>query len=233
MPSKEMAIAGLYDGIYLFYEKANFLLTAGLDRGWRRAAARQALRLAPGAATALDVCCGTGDFSLELEKAWGGSLKVTGSDLSEAMLSKARARAPGLDFVQAEAKALPFPDSSFDLVSISFATRNLATDRPGLLAALSEFRRVLRPGGLFLNLETSAPENPLLRALFRTYVRLSIGALNLLSPSTKASYTFLRNTILGFCGAAELSALLSEAGFRSPAFRRLFPGAVAIHTAVK
>lgn len=233
MPSKELAIAGLYDGIYHFYEKANFLLTAGLDGYWRRAAAREARRLAPGAAAALDACCGTGDFALELAAAYGSALRITGADLSAAMLSKARSRAPGIPFVEAEAKRLPFPDGSFDLVAISFATRNLALTREDLLAAFAEFRRVLKPGGLFLNLETSSPANPALRFLFRAYVRVSIGLLNVLSPATKASYSFLRNTILAFCGAEELSARLAEAGFREPSFRRLFPGAVAVHTARK
>ncbi|MHB0995233.1 MAG: class I SAM-dependent methyltransferase [Elusimicrobiales bacterium] len=233
MPSKtsELAIAGFYDGIYLFYEKANSLLTFGLDLYWRRRAAALARRAAPGARAALDACCGTGDFTLALRRAFGPGLKLAGADLSGAMLSLAKAKAPSATFVQAEAKALPFPDGSFDLVTISFATRNLNIDRDKLLAALREFRRVLKPGGVFLQVETTRPANPLLWAGMRLYVRTVIGLLNRVSPASRRSYLFLRNTILTWHGAAEFSALLLEAGFASASHKILCPGAVAVHIA--
>lgn len=235
MPSKtsELAIAGFYDGIYLFYEKANSFLTFGLDLYWRRRAAALARRAAPGASSALDACCGTGDFTLALRRAFGPALKLSGADLSGAMLSLAKPKDPSINFVQAEAKALPFPDGSFDLVAISFATRNLNLDRVRLLAALREFRRVLKPGGTFLQVETTRPANRLLWAGMRLYVKALIGLLNRVSPSSRRSYLFLRNTILTWYGAAEFSALLAEAGFSSAQAVPLFPGAVAVHTAVK
>ncbi|HCC47913.1 MAG TPA: dimethylmenaquinone methyltransferase [Elusimicrobia bacterium] len=232
MPSKtELAIAGFYDGIYLFYGAANSFLTFGLDLYWRRRAAGLALRLAPGARTALDACCGTGDFTLALKKKFGPGLLLAGADLSEAMLSSARARLPGAKFTAAAAGELPFPDGSFDLVTISFATRNLNIDREKLLAALREFRRVLKPGGVFLNLETTRPENRLVWFLMRVYVKSAIGLLNLLSPKSRAPYLFLLNTILGFYSAPEFSALLAEAGFEAVSAKPLFPGAVAAHSA--
>jgi demethylmenaquinone methyltransferase/2-methoxy-6-polyprenyl-1,4-benzoquinol methylase len=235
MPSvdPELSIAGFYDGIYSFYGAANSFLTFGLDRWWRARAAALAKASAPAAADVLDACCGTGDFSLALSKTFGPGLRLTGADLSEAMLSLAKKRLPGAAFVKAEAKGLPFPDASFDLVTISFATRNLNLDRPRLLEALREFRRVLRPGGVFLNLETTRPGNPLLRALMRAYVKTAIGLLNAVSPKNRASYSFLRNTILNFYGPEEFSALLSEAGFAAPRQKVLFPGAAAVHAARK
>jgi demethylmenaquinone methyltransferase/2-methoxy-6-polyprenyl-1,4-benzoquinol methylase len=234
MPSKtELAIAGFYDGIYLFYGAANSLLTLGLDRYWRRRAAALAKLAAPGALSALDVCCGTGDFSLSLKITFGPGLQLSGADLSAAMLSLAAKRLPGAGLVRAEAKQLPFPDASFDLVTISFATRNINTDRENMLAALREFRRVLKPGGTFLNLETTRPENRLVWALMRAYVKTAIGLLNLISPKSKPSYLFLLNTILNFYSAAEFSALLAEAGFCGVSHRALFPGAVAVHTAAR
>jgi demethylmenaquinone methyltransferase/2-methoxy-6-polyprenyl-1,4-benzoquinol methylase len=102
-----------------------------------------------------------------------------------------------------------------------------------MLAALREFRRVLKPGGVFLNVETTRPENPVIRFLMRLYVKAAIGALVLISPRSRQSYLFLRNTILNFYGAAEFSALLAEAGFEGVRARALCPGAVAVHTAVK
>ena len=235
MPSKdpELVIAGFYDGIYSFYGAANSFLTFGLDRWWRARAALMAKNAAPKALDVLDACCGTGDFSLALLKTFGPGLKLTGADLSEAMLSLAKKRLPGAAFVKAEAKRLPFPDASFDLVTISFATRNLNLDRPRMLEALREFRRVLRPGGVFLNVETTRPPYAPLWFLMRLYVTAAIGLLNALSPKNRSSYSFLRNTIFNFYGPEDFSALLSEAGFAGPSYRLLFPGAVAAHTAVR
>jgi demethylmenaquinone methyltransferase/2-methoxy-6-polyprenyl-1,4-benzoquinol methylase len=186
---------------------------------------------APGAVDVLDACCGTGDFSLALLGTFGPGLNLTGADLSEAMLSLAKKRLPRAVIVTAEAKNLPFPDASFDLVTISFATRNLNLDRPRLLEALREFRRVLKPGGVFLNLETTRPPYAPLWFLMRLYVRAAIGLLNALSPKNRSSYSFLRNTILNFYGPEEFSALLAEAGFSAPAHTLLFPGAAAVHSA--
>lgn len=232
MPSKtELAIAGFYDGIYLFYGAANSLLTLGLDRYWRARAAALAKRAAPAALSALDICCGTGDFTRALRGAYGPGLKLTGADLSGAMLSSAKAKVPEGVFVRAEAKELPFPDASFDLVTISFAARNLNIDRRKMLEALREFRRVLKPGGVFLNLETTRPENPATWLLMRAYVSGAIGLLNAISPKSRASYSFLKNTICSFYRSREFSALLSEAGFTAPSHETLFPGAAAVHAA--
>ncbi|PJA15469.1 MAG: hypothetical protein COX65_04095 [Elusimicrobia bacterium CG_4_10_14_0_2_um_filter_56_8] len=231
LSKKELAIAGFYDSIYHFYGLANSFLTFGLDRWWRTAASKTARSSAPAALNALDACCGTGDFSLALKKAYGPGLKLTGADLSAAMLSAAKKNNPGMKFIQAEAKALPFPACSFDLLTIAFAARNLNIDRERMLAALREFRRVLKPGGLFLCLETTRPENPAVWLLMRIYVKTLIGLLNLLSPKSRSSYDFLKNTILVFYDADEFSALLEEAGFTGAAYKRLFPGAAAVHTA--
>ena len=229
----EAAVAGFYDGIFRFYESANSFLTLGLDRWWRARAATTLKTISPDASTALDVCAGTGDFSIILYKTYGGALKITGADLNRAMLSKARSKTDKIEFVEAEAKALPFPEGAFDLVTVSFAARNLNIDRRLMIRALRECGRVLKDGGVFLSLETTRPENPLVNLIFRVYVRTVIGFLNLASPAGRASYTFLKNTILDFYGADEFSALLLEAGFKTPSYKILFPGAVAVHTAAK
>lgn len=234
MPSEpELSVAGFYDGIYVFYGRANSLLTLGLDRWWRARAARLAGEAAPGASSALDVCCGTGDFSLSLKTEFGPRLDLSGADLSGAMLSVAEKRLPGVKLVKAEAKSLPFPDDSFDLLTISFATRNLRLGGESLPAALREFRRVLKPGGTFLNLETTRPGSPPVRAAMHAYVRAMIALLGLFTPGNRPAYRFLRDTILSFYSAEEFSGLLAEAGFSAINARSLFPGAVAVHTAKK
>ena len=229
----EWSIAGFYDGIFNFYETANSLLTLGLDRFWRRKAAETLKRLSPEASTALDVCAGTGDFSLILHKTYSGALKVIGTDLNRAMLAKARAKTKKIEFMEAEAKSQPFADGAFDLLTISFAMRNLNIDRARLLEALKEFRRTLKEGGVFMSLETTKPKNPVINLSFRTYAKAAIGFLNIIASGSRPSYTFLKTTILDFYGADEFSALLLESGFKNPAYKILFPGATAIHTAVK
>ena len=198
MPSKaELEIAGFYDGIYLFYGAANSFLTLGLDRWWRARAAAAARRALPEARSALDVCCGTGDFLLALGKEFGPGLRLTGADLSAAMLSVAGTRLPGVPLIRTAAGELPFPDGSFDLVTISFATRNLFLDKENLLAALREFRRVLRPGGVFLNLETTRPAGPAVWFFMRAYVKTVIGLLNLQAGQRQkgAMSDFLNSTL--------------------------------------
>jgi demethylmenaquinone methyltransferase/2-methoxy-6-polyprenyl-1,4-benzoquinol methylase len=234
MPSETvLAIAGFYDGISRFYGAANSFLTCGLDRYWRARAAGIAKISAPKALTALDACCGTGDFSLALKKAFCGRLKVTGTDLSAAMLAVAAKKYPDMEFTRSETEKLPFPDGSFDLVTISFAARNLNIGRGEMLAALRETGRVLRPGGIFLNLETTIPANAAVRFLMRIYVKTVTGLLIFVSPGSRAAYSFLQHTILNFHTAEEFSALLSEAGFAESGHKTLCPGAVAVHTAKK
>jgi demethylmenaquinone methyltransferase/2-methoxy-6-polyprenyl-1,4-benzoquinol methylase len=118
------------------YDAMNHVMTAGLDRRWRRVAAEAVVR--PGDRV-LDACCGTGDFALADARAGG---RVTGLDFSERMLERARAKSSAVEWVQGDALALPFEDGSFDAATVGFGVRNLET-----WAGLVELRRVLRPGG--------------------------------------------------------------------------------------
>ena len=127
----------MFDRIAPVYDSMNRLMTAGLDRRWRRETATAVVR--PGDRV-LDVCCGTGDLALSAAQAGG---KVTGLDFSEPMLERARAKSPELEWVSGDALALPFADGSFDAVTIGFGLRNLAEADEGL----QEMSRVLRPGG--------------------------------------------------------------------------------------
>ncbi len=232
MPDKNPSvISGFYDGIFHCYDAANTFLTLGLDRRWRRAAARLALASRP--ERVLDVCCGTGSLSAELHRLSGGLAAVTGLDFNEAMLSMARAKDPAITFLRGEADALPFPDGSFDTLTLSFAARNLNDGGKGLLKYLREFHRVLRPGGTFVNIETSQPGCRLIRGLFHAFVRLMTAVVRLLSPKNKAAYRFLAGTIETFHTPEELSKMLLAAGFSKAEARPLMFGAIAIHSAVK
>ena len=225
------SVLGLYDGIFYCYDAANTFLTFGLDRVWRRAAARRALASSP--ARVLDVCCGTGALTAELQRLSRGSAIIAALDFSEAMLSRARLRprSPEITFVNGDAARLPFPDSSFDALTISFATRNLAANGGDLKNYFSEFRRVLRPGGVFVHLETSRPANRFIRLLFRAYTGAMTAAVKFAAPGGSASYSFLSASIAAFHAPEELSGLLLSAGFLKVSVRPLMFGAAAIHTA--
>jgi demethylmenaquinone methyltransferase/2-methoxy-6-polyprenyl-1,4-benzoquinol methylase len=232
MPDKNPSeISGFYDGIFHYYDAANAFLTLSLDSHWRRAAARLALASRP--ERVLDVCCGTGSMSGELYGLSGGRAAVTGLDFNEAMLSRARAKNPSITFIRGEADALPFPDGNFDVLTVAFAARNLNDGGRCLLEYFREFRRVLKPGGTFVNIETSQPGSPSIRALFHAYVRLMTAMVRRLSPEQQAAYGFLAGTIASFHTREQLSEILLAAGFSKVESRPLMFGAIAIHSAVK
>ncbi|OGS08466.1 MAG: hypothetical protein A2270_09275 [Elusimicrobia bacterium RIFOXYA12_FULL_51_18] len=232
MPDKNPnAISGFYDGIFHCYDAANVFLTLGLDGRWRRKAALLALASKP--EHILDVCCGTGSLSIELNRLSMGRASITSLDFNEAMLSKARAKTSAVSFIRGEADALPFPDGTFDALTLSFAARNLNDGGAGLKKYFNEFHRVLRPGGVFVNLETSRPGNRLIRSLFHAYVRLATVPVRFLSPTHRAAYDFLAGTIADFYPPEELSAIILEAGFSKVEAHTLMFGAIAIHSAIK
>jgi demethylmenaquinone methyltransferase/2-methoxy-6-polyprenyl-1,4-benzoquinol methylase len=232
MPDKNPSeISGFYDGIFYCYDAANAFLTLGLDGRWRRAAARLALASRP--ERVLDVCCGTGSLSLELHRLSGGRAAVTGLDFNEAMLSRARAKNSAITFIRGDADALPFPDAAFDALTASFAARNLNDGGKGLLKYFREFHRVLKPGGSFVNIETSQPDSRFIRSLFHAYVRSMTAMVRLPAPEHKAAYGFLAGTIAAFYTPEELSKMILAAGFSKVEARPLMFGAVAIHSAVK
>lgn len=211
------------------YEKVNRVLTLGLDRRWRRQAAKRAAR--GGGDRWLDVCSGTGETVENLARRAAAGTTLVALDFSLPMLSRARlkAMAKPVDFLLGDVKTLPFPDGTFDLITISFATRNINLSRPILEETFREFHRVLRPGGRFVNLETSQPRSRIVRALFHGYVRLVVRRVGLRISGSRAGYAYLASTIPRFYGAAELAAILEAAGFASVSFKRLLFGVAAVH----
>src|SRR6516164_1150508 len=141
----------MFDRIAPVYDAMNRVMTAGLDRRWRRITAEQAVR--PGE-RALDACCGTGDLAIAARKR---GANVVGLDFSERMLERARAKRGDVEWVRGDLLALPFENESFDAVTVGFGVRNVE-DLP---AALVEMRRVLRPGGRVGILEVTRPRGAL------------------------------------------------------------------------
>jgi demethylmenaquinone methyltransferase/2-methoxy-6-polyprenyl-1,4-benzoquinol methylase len=208
----------MFDRIAPVYDAMNRVMTAGLDRRWRRATVAAAV--SPGDRV-LDVACGTGDLAVEAHRA---GATVTGLDFSGEMLARARRKAPELDWVQGDALALPFEDASFDAATVGFGVRNF----DDLAAGLRELRRVLRPGGRVAVLEITQPRG-LLRVFYSLWFDRIVPLLGKVLPGG-AAYTYLPASVRRFPPATELARLLEDAGFGAVEYRLFAGGIVALHT---
>jgi demethylmenaquinone methyltransferase/2-methoxy-6-polyprenyl-1,4-benzoquinol methylase len=223
----------VYAEIHGRYESANHILTIGLDVIWRRRAASLAERCSGG--RWIDLCTGTGEMAVLLERAADSDCRVHAVDFSMPMLEEARSKreAGGICFTLSGIDDLPFPDACFDLATISFATRNIDRGGETLVNAFREIRRIIRPGGCLINLETSQPRNPIVRALFHSYVRLLVRPVGGAVAGSDEGFAYLSRSILGFHSPQRLSGILLEAGFSEVDWESLFFGAAAIHTAIR
>ena len=225
----------MFDRVAPRYDLANTVFSLGQDRAWRKAAAR-ATRLAAGE-LAVDVACGTGALTCELETVAPGAL-VVGMDFSQEMLKRARPTGGATDappdlpqpsrYVAGDALQLPLADASVDVVTIAFGLRNLPEPGQGLL----EFRRVLRPGGRLVVCEFSQPVVPVFRQVYRRYLtRLMPVAARRLTSDPEA-YQYLARSIGAWPDQPGLARWLQEAGFDEVAWRHLSGGIVALHRGV-
>ncbi len=207
-PDRAARVNDLFAAVAPRYDLINDLQSLGLHRGWKRTL----VRLAEGRPgdRALDLCCGTGDVAFALTKA---GLNTTGLDFSGAMLSVAHGRAadqrgsrdnqPNASaptavptFLQGDAQSIPFPDATFDVITISYGLRNLASWQRGL----AEMFRVAKPGGRLLVLDFGKPDQPIWRALYFAYLRLVVPIFGRL-----------------FCGDAQTHAYILESLKQYPA----------------
>jgi demethylmenaquinone methyltransferase/2-methoxy-6-polyprenyl-1,4-benzoquinol methylase len=215
------AVRGMFDRIAPVYDVMNHVMTAGLDRRWRRLAASEVVW--PGDRV-LDACCGTGDLAVEDERRGG---RVVGLDFSEPMLERARKKSGAIEWVQGDALALPFEDASFDAATVGFGVRNLAD----LEGGLHELARVLRPGGKLAVLEITRPKG-LLKPFFRLWFDVLVPFAGRVLPGGKA-YTYLPASVRRFPGPDDLSTLLERAGFADVRYRLLGGGSVALHVGTR
>jgi demethylmenaquinone methyltransferase/2-methoxy-6-polyprenyl-1,4-benzoquinol methylase len=226
-------IQRIFSDVVKTYELVNHVLTFGLDIIWRRKAARLASK--KGGSHWLDVCSGTGEMALNLSRLANKKVKIVSVDFCTPMLERGKEKRniSNLSPVLADALCLPFPDETFDILTISFATRNINPRRDVLIDHLEEFCRVLKRGGFFINLETSQPSVKMIQALFHLYIKLTVKPLGYLISGSKAGYTYLSSTIPRFYPPEEFSSIIQEAGFAQVTHRPLFFGVAAIHFAQK
>jgi demethylmenaquinone methyltransferase/2-methoxy-6-polyprenyl-1,4-benzoquinol methylase len=236
----------MFDRIAGVYDLMNTAMTAGLHHRWRARAAEMA-RVAPGSRV-LDVATGTGDLALELARRVSPTGEVVGSDFSEAMLDRARAKAdkrPDEEvhprFEWADAMALPYPDDSFDSATVGFGARNF----DDLAAGLAEMVRVVRPGGRVVVLEITTPARAPLSLFYRVWFdrlvpllgRLAGAAMALVTrlggPTSGGSigdaYTYLPSSVRRFPRPPALAAEMEQAGLSDVRYLITAGGIVAIH----
>lgn len=216
----------MFDGVAPRYDLLNHLLSAGVDRGWRRRAVRE-LALRPGERL-LDMCAGTGDLGLTaLDRVPG--LIVTGVDLAGEMLVRgARKTGPrAYRFVQGDAERLPFADASFDAVSVGFGIRNVASrDR-----AFHEALRVLHPRGRLAVLEFTLPTGRMLRQLYLAYFHHVLPRVGGWVSGKPDAYRYLPESVDTFPEPGPLARELEHAGFARVRWHRLSGGIAALHIA--
>ena len=231
VPESEKAgrVHGVFSSVAARYDLMNDLMSARIHRLWKEAmidwlAPRPGMRV-------LDVAGGTGDIAFRVMERVKGDADITVCDMTAAMLEEGRARAEkahvhGVSWVCGDAMALPFPDRTFDAYTIAFGIRNVTR----IERALSEARRVLRPGGRFLCLEFSAVNPPLLANAYDLYSFNVIPALGQAVTGDRDSYQYLVESIRRFPDQERFAGMIREAGFSRVAYRNLTLGVAALHS---
>ena len=217
----------MFDSVSTHYDRTNAVLSVGNAALWRMAATR-AVNPQRGERI-LDIAAGTGTSSVALTKT---GAHVVAADFSEGMIAVGRERhagSPQMEFVQADATALPFADNEFDAVTISFGLRNVVEPKK----ALTEFYRVTKPGGRVVICEFSTPPFAPIRVGYFAYLNRVMPMIVKLASSNAEAYDYLGESIAAWPDQSTLSAWLRDAGYDAVAYRNLTLGIVALHRGIK
>jgi demethylmenaquinone methyltransferase/2-methoxy-6-polyprenyl-1,4-benzoquinol methylase len=222
----------MFAGIAGRYDRANHLLSGGVDYYWRHVLTGKVKRCAP--REVIDLATGSGDVAFKLRDRLGPEVVIRGLDFCEPMLDEARAKRSDrpayqdIDFAFGDCMALPLEDASVDAVTIAFGVRNFEDREQGL----REILRVLRPGGRLFVLEFTQPDR-WFRPLYYGYLKYILPRLAALATGDKDAYDYLAGTIESFPTKEALSAQMRAAGFASVEAEGLTFSIVALHTAQK
>lgn len=210
----------MFDRIAGVYDVMNSVMTAGLHHRWRERAADLA-RVGPGT-RALDVATGTGDLAIALARRGGD---VVGSDFSEGMLERARAKSAAVRWEQANALALPYDANSFDAATVGFGARNFSDLRAGL----AEMTRVVRPGGRVVILEITTPTKPPLSTFFSLWFDRVVPLLGRVTGEDQA-YSYLPSSVKRFPGPYDLGSVMVGVGLADVRWILTAGGIIALHS---
>lgn len=225
-------IQQMFGAIAPRYDFLNRLLSFGIDRRWRTKAVRL-LKYREGGRV-LDVATGTGDVALEIARSTPASIKITGADFCKEMVELGEVKvaaspyADRIDFRVAPCEDLPFPDNTFDSITIAFGIRNVVDRKLGL----AEMWRVLRPGGRLIILEFSTPRSQLFRQLYYFYFRQLLPVIGGLFSRYNA-YKYLPDSVLEFPSHEQFSTMIAEAGFKNIHIHELTFGIASIYAGEK
>ena len=210
----------MFDGVAKHYDRTNSVLSLGNALVWRVATVKA---VAPQSGERiLDIAAGTGTSSAALAKS---GAQVVAADFSPGMIEVGRKKHPNLDFVEADAMALPFKANEFDAVTVSFGLRNIEDPKK----ALAEMYRVLKPGGRVVICEFSKPPRALFRAGYAAYMRYIMPTIVDAASSNPEAYSYLADSIREWPDQVTLSQWIRGAGFTRVAYRNLTVGVVALH----
>ena len=222
------AVREMFAGIAPRYDLLNHLLSLNIDKRWRRRVRSKLSDILDDPnAIVLDVACGTGDLSIELQH--DANARIIGTDFCRPMLAIAAEKAATIPFVEGDAMVLGFADDFFDAVTIAFGLRNLSNFSDGL----AEFFRILKPGGKLAVLEFSSPVVPGFRSIFNFYFSRVLPRIGGAVSGSRGAYEYLPDSVSKFPDQKKLAGMMKEIGFGSVGFEDLTGGIAAIHIGIK
>lgn len=228
--SKEQKVHQVFETIYKKYDTMNSIISFQRHVAWRKDTMKR-MNVQKGS-KALDVCCGTADWTIALGQAVGTQGKVYGLDFSKNMLSIGQEKVkslPQIELIHGNAMELPFPDNEFDFVTIGFGLRNV----PDYMQVLKEMHRVLKPGGKVVCLETSQPTAVGFKHLYNFYFKNVMPLFGKLFAKSYEEYSWLQESTMTFPNKEKLAEMFSEAGFKDLQIKSYSGGVAAMHLGVK
>jgi demethylmenaquinone methyltransferase/2-methoxy-6-polyprenyl-1,4-benzoquinol methylase len=230
---KVKKVADVFHSVAGKYDLMNDLMSGGVHRLWKKLTIEQSG--ARRGHTILDIAGGTGDLTMRFSRIVGTEGKVVLADINDSMLKVGRDRlmdrgvAGNVEFVQANAECLPFPDNTFDVITIAFGLRNV-TDKD---AAIRSMARVLKPGGKVMILEFSKTDNPALTKMYDFYSFNILPKIGQMVAGDSESYKYLAESIRMHPDQETLKSMMQEAGLVNCKYQNMTGGIVALHTGIK
>ncbi|MCY9016506.1 demethylmenaquinone methyltransferase [Priestia megaterium] len=230
--SKEQRVHGVFEKIYKNYDQMNSVISFQRHKAWRKDTMKR-MNVQKGT-KALDVCCGTADWTLAMAEAVGETGEAVGLDFSQNMLKIGEEKVKNSSFsnitlLHGNAMELPFEDNSFDYVTIGFGLRNV----PDYLQVLKEMQRVVKPGGKVVCLETSQPTMIGYRQMYLLYFKYIMPALGKMVAKSYDEYSWLQESARDFPGQKQLADMFREAGLTDIEVKSYTGGVAAMHLGYK